>query len=194
MGAQEPQVSLPGDAVWVELTDELLASEEGGRWRGLVDVFKPEQRHRQGREMADWLRECVHEGGVPAMTRVVHNDEILGFFAAETVRYLVSDRPLPLHAVSRRLGIGSEGSVETGLLLSSIVRSQGAGKGFGRFLIEEAVGLALELKSEKITSILVEPANPRLRRMWQETYHFAPLVRPQYLHLPLKVWEELRDL
>lgn len=192
MDANEPQASLPDDAVWVELTDELLASDEGGRWRELADGFKP-AKHREGSKMADWLRGCVHDGGVPTKTRVVHNDELLGFFAAETVRYLVSNRPRPLSAFSRRLGIGSEGSVETGLLLSSIVRAQGTGKGFGRFLIEEAVGLALELESERITGILVEPANPRLRQMWQDTYHFAPLVRPQYLHLPLKVWEELRD-
>jgi hypothetical protein len=194
--AIEPQARVPDDAVWVDLSDELLASERHERWCGLVDTFEPPapkrgEVHQEGQMMAKWLHDCVHDRALPprTRTRAVHNDELLGFFSTELVSYMVSNRPRTVLAVSRRLGIDSP---ERGLLLSSIVRSNLAGEGFGRFLLEEAVGLALELESERITSILVEPANEKLRCMWQDTYHFAPLEGSELLHLPVKVWEELR--
>lgn len=194
MGAEESQAILPSDATWVDLTNDLVAADPQ-RWRSLVDDFVPTD-HKQGHEMAAWLRGCVREGRIPHRTRVVHNHKLLGFFTAEPVEFMVSNRPTPVLAVSRRIGLDSP---ETGLLLSFIVRSEEAGKGFGRFLIEEAVALALDMKDEKITGLLVEPANPKLRRVWQERHHFAkpgssrPRLRSHYLHLPVKTREELQS-
>lgn len=194
MRAEEPQAVLPADARWVDLTNELVSADPE-HWRSLVDTFTPTD-HKQGHEMAAWLRGCVHEGRIPQRTRVVYNHKLLGFFTAETVDFMVSNRPMPLLAVSRRIGLDSP---ETGLLLSFIVRSEEAGKGFGRFLIEDAVGLALDIKGEKITGLLIEPANQKLRRVWQERHHFAPpgssrpRLRSNYLHLPVKTREELQS-
>jgi hypothetical protein len=189
MAAEQPQALLPDDAAWVELTDELIASD-GDRWRVLVDSFQP-TKHPEGESMANWLRECVHEGSMTRRTRVVYNDDLLGFFAVNPDNYYeVSDQPAPLLAARRLLGKGAR---QRGLLITSIVRSDLTEPGFGRLLIEEAVGLALELESEHepITALLVEPANARLTRMWREKHHFDELARSDQLHLPLKVREEL---
>jgi len=192
MGEQRQDAVVPADAEWVDLTDPLVA-EERARWCGLVDEFTPVE-HEQGREMARWLRGCVHEGGLSGYTRAVHNHELLGFFNAETVPYFVSGAPTALADVTSRIGLRTP---ETGLLLSCIVRSANAGAGFGRILVEDAVGLALNMPREKITSILVRPANDKLRHVWRENHHFAPLGpsrrrrKSRYLHLPVALREEL---
>jgi GNAT superfamily N-acetyltransferase len=192
MGAQESQVALPADAEWVDLTNDLVAQDHS-RWCSLVDAFVP-AKHKVGVEMAAWLRNCVHEGDLPRLTRAVYNEHLLGFFVAETVQYIVSNRPRPVLAVSRRIGLDSP---RTGLLLSFIVRSEHAGEGFGRLLVEDAIGVALKLKGETISGLLVQPANRKLRRVWQQQHHFAPAgsarprLRSRYLHLPLKLPEEL---
>jgi hypothetical protein len=200
MAAEQPHVRLPEDAKWIELTDEVL-EEHGDRWCTLVDTFKPyipppgkgrEDENREGEIMAEWLRGCVHEGRMMRSTRAVYNEHLLGFFAVDPDNYYeVSNQPSPLLAARRILGIGAQ---QRGLLITSIVRSDLTPPGFGRCLIEEAVGLALEIEentNEKITALLVEPANDRLTRMWQEKHHFDELTRSDQLHLPLKVREEL---
>jgi len=189
MPAEQPQAHLPKDATWVELTDDLLA-KDGERWRLLVDTFKP-TKHDEGETMAKWLRECVHEGSMTRQTRAVYNEHLLGFFAVDPDHYYeVSNQPAPLLAARRLFGRATQ---QRGLLITSIVRSDLTAPGFGRVLIEEAVGLALELESEHepITALLVEPANCDLTRMWREKHHFDELARSDQLHLPLKVREEL---
>jgi hypothetical protein len=190
MGVEQPQ-SPPG-VEWVDLTDELLRSERGERWCELAINFEPPD-NEEAERMAGWLRECIKEKSMPLRTRAAASgDVLLGFYSVATAYYRVSNRSRATLAFTRLFGHPPD----RGLLISSIVRSELAGPGFGRSLLEDAVGLALQLESpdEPITAILVEPANEKLVEMWEVTYHFAPLEGSNRLHFPIKVPEELEDV
>lgn len=174
----------------MELTDELLA-EQGERWCELAEGFDP-LPNEQGLAMTNWLRKNVRAGSMPLLTRALYNDHLLGFFAVNPNNYYhVADDPAPLLAARRLLRRAPR---RRGLLLANIVRSASrTDRGFGRYLIEHAVGLALEIDAEHepISALLVRPANPRLVRLWREDHLFDELEKSDRLHLPVKPRGEL---
>jgi hypothetical protein len=181
----EPNICAPEGAQWAELTDDLLQSGEGERWRELADRFEPVPPD-PSMEMTNSLREGIRRRSMHSQpTRALHNHELLGFYAIEQVLADISNRSGPLLGAARRLKLRTP---QRGWLVSSIVRSASTEPGFGQVLLEGVVGEALTDKS--IEAIFVEPANERVGRMWRETYRFEPVASseiPGLLYLPLKV-------
>ncbi len=170
-------LNLPDDACSVHLSQELLDAERA-RWCELVQGFDPFDRP-EGWEMTEWLRECVQQGHLPLRTHLVYNEHLLGFFAMDPHQYLevVGDG-----------GAGGGVSMARSVLISNIVRSARTPKGFGRVLIEEAVGVALEeldSAEDPVRGLLVDPANRKLSRMWKTKHHFEALSDGQRLFFPL---------
>jgi len=169
----ESSAYAPADATWVELTSEQL--REGGceRWAELTERFSPVDL-QPADEMTEMLRDGVARSCLEFPAHLLHNDELLGFFSVEP----------------EQIEIVGEG-LKPALLLSSIVRSAATDRGFGRVLVEEAIGCALTERD--VRALLVEPANERVGRMWKEDYHFEPVDkpgRPGLLYLPVKVQVE----
>lgn len=188
------QITLPSDAEWVELTDDLLSSE-ASRWRELADSFDSLEKD-EGREMATWLKERVQGRKVPIPTWVLRQgDRLLGFYAVQRAEADFSYKAFTLLELRRVLErrAGPKRGRQQGLLLSSIVRAKSTLSGFGGVLLGHAVGLALQ--NEANVAVFVEPANETVSKMWQEHYRFKPIMqidkrnsnRPGPLWLPIPV-------
>lgn len=167
----EGSVCAPGNATWVELTRDLLRGGDRERWVELATCFRPVDL-RPADEMTEMLRDGIAKGCLEFPTHLLHNDNdgLLGFFSVEPQRLDIGGRMRPV------------------LMLSSIVRSATTDPGFGRVLVEEAVGCALTDRS--VRALLVEPANKRVGRMWREDYHFVSLDKPSkpgLLYFPVNI-------
>jgi hypothetical protein len=179
---EEIEVSAPADAQWTDLDQNLLSSPERDRWKTLVERFEP-YPPEPSEEMTSTLRDGIHRGALEMKTRAIHTTELLGFYSVHKVMAQISNRPAALLSVAAALGLRSP---KPGLLLSSIVRSKHTPRGFGRVLLEDA--LALALTDKELKAVFVEPANPRVAKMWQGDYYFreaASSELPGLLYLPL---------
>jgi GNAT superfamily N-acetyltransferase len=170
----------PPEAEWTELSDEVLVASRA-KWIDLCDRFEPYPRS-PAEKMVATLRKGVRCGQMDSNTHVHHDGDLLGFYSIDHVSVAISDRAAPIASVAGAFGIGSEPS----LLLSSIVRADNTGKGFGQVILEHAIGLALE--QPEIRALCVEPANQRVAEMWRDDYAFKPAkssAHPGLLYLPL---------
>jgi hypothetical protein len=171
----EQDVSLPSGAQWVQITDDLLVSGDSSRWAELVERFEPVPPHQAGIEAAEWLQAGLAKRKMPLDTYAVHTtDELLGFYAVRHAEVDISAHTRPILSVRRPRPL-PEGR-QPGLILSSIARARSTVPGFGRLLIEHAIGLALT--DPAIVAIFAEPANEHVARMWQDVYHFRPMDKP----------------
>jgi ribosomal protein S18 acetylase RimI-like enzyme len=175
MNITERDVPIPDGAHWVALTDEVLACDEFERWVDLAERFEP-QPHDAGVEMAEWLQECVRGGSMPLETwAICREEELLGFYAIRPAAAEFPTRWLPILDVRRvvlkrpRLKRG----LQPGCMLSSIVRSKDTERGFGRILVEHAIGRTRS--DERNVALFVEPANDTVARMWEREYHFMSM-------------------
>lgn len=170
----EQDVLLPPDAVWVALTDELLASQESEEWVELAQRFEP-LPHEAGEQARDWLRAGVDQRRMPLDTYAVRTrEDLLGFYAVTRASVDIPRRAWPLLELRRRVGFARR--PQPGLILSSITRSALTPAGFGAQLFENALGLALSDRG--VVALFVEPVNDRVSQLWQQGYHFRPMDFP----------------
>lgn len=183
------------DKYWVQLTPELLASSDADEWESLAAGFVP--IHRAGEEMAEWLRDGIRERSLSADTHAIRTSaELLGFFAVDQVELEFSHQAwstqeLASVELSKRLEhLASE--PQHGLMLSAIARTESTSRGFGRVLVEHAIGVTL--KSGANVALFVQPANETVAKLWKGTYCFREVddpTLPGLLYLPVDVPPEL---
>jgi ribosomal protein S18 acetylase RimI-like enzyme len=164
----QSDVPLPPGSKWVALTDDLIAAERDA-WMQLVDDFDPGPSEA-GKTAVERLRDEVAGGTITLDTQVLRTDhKLLGFYSVEHARVDLTSRNWPFVELRRKL-FGQQREPQPGLIISSIVRSHSEPAGFGRNLVNHAIGLALS--DPEIVALFVSPANPEVARLWQDRYSF----------------------
>jgi ribosomal protein S18 acetylase RimI-like enzyme len=164
----QSDVPLPPGSKWILLTDGLIAAERE-KWIQLIDGFDPGPSEAGGTAVK-WLRDAVCSGTITLNTQVLCTDhKLLGFYSVEHALVDLTPRNWPLVELRRKL-FGQQSEPQPGLIISSIVRSHSEPSGFGRNLVNHAIGLALS--NPEIVALFVSPANPKVARLWQDRYSF----------------------
>lgn len=174
-GWQQPRetVSHDDDYLPVALTPELLDRGEVD-WRDEVERFEPLD-HEAGREAAAWLQKQVQEGCPSYETWVLYSESrgILGFFALAPMWWRLPRDVAAIINVRRRPQL--KGTRHLGLHIMWIARDASTNAGFGRELVLGAIQRARI--DPQYVALFVDPANSRVKDLWQDEYHFRNVDR-----------------
>ncbi|HEV3035299.1 MAG TPA: hypothetical protein VGX72_10975 [Solirubrobacteraceae bacterium] len=167
----ERNLILPAGAYWTRVSG--AANSDLLTWIDRAERFEP-YTHDAGRETAERFRAELRAGDVVADTYAMClGDDLLGFYSLREWRIRFVHDKWSLGTLPRRV---LHLLRQPGLLLSSIVRSRTTAPGFGHFLFEHALGVALD--DPLVRAIFIEPANNSVAEMWRARYSFRPVGDP----------------